>query len=418
MVSVETSQAHEMLGQHQTNVCSNFSLNVRTPLGSIHQLVKNNSLSSRYSTQFNGECQTKLSSRHWQHSRSGDSCHVRLMQRDTRNVTSKTNTYAYIEYPSSSHIHLKCEGKQTMTRRPSVMLKSNKEKFPTQSDQSPEHIQRMLLLKKNPKLNCKKELEMDAASTLCSLSLIQPRVNGKECIERTTEGCCESFVRASRKSGEYYPTRLSMPNDESELNSLHCFVRQELLELFIVPDKEASEFAHSFTGSLDDDSGGEYTNNNDIITSARDSPNMPTRNVSTLTDNDKSNSFLHERRVGFRCVHCAHLHPKPSSISSKDIDVRYSTELDLVVLQNPNSPMNVFYPKSLAELYRLVCKWQRVHFKKCKHIPPPVRRMYQHLKATDKTRGKTKYWVSSAIQLGLVDSIKPRGGIRYDSTKC
>ena len=68
-------------------------------------------------------------------------------------------------------------------------------------------------------------------------------------------------------------------------------------------------------------------------------------------------------------------------------------------------------------MHYLVCKWQRIHFKKCRHIPLTVKKVYHHLKVSDKTRGKTSYWVSSAIELGLVDDNAPRGGLKYDTTK-
>jgi hypothetical protein len=42
-----------------------------------------------------------------------------------------------------------------------------------------------------------------------------------------------------------------------------------------------------------------------------------------------------------------------------------------------------------------------------------VREGYSHLKESDRTRGKTRYWVSSARRLGLVDVDSERGGICF-----
>jgi hypothetical protein len=84
-------------------------------------------------------------------------------------------------------------------------------------------------------------------------------------------------------------------------------------------------------------------------------------------------------KVGIRCVHCSHL---PRSL---------------------RVPYSHVYPKSIRDLYRQVCTWQRIHFRKCKHIPQDVNKKYWKLKHNDKTRGKTSYWASSARDIGLVD---------------
>lgn len=39
---------------------------------------------------------------------------------------------------------------------------------------------------------------------------------------------------------ESYPTRLALPNDHVKLNKLHCFVREELLEVFVLNDDSQS----------------------------------------------------------------------------------------------------------------------------------------------------------------------------------
>ena len=161
--------------------------------------------------------------------------------------------------------------------------------------------------------------------------------------------------------------RLALPEDAQELNSLHCFVRAELLELFALPG------AHDEIASFDKESAHSRSSNR------RNNTNVQGRNCSG--------------RVGLRCVYCAHLPRRARS----------------------GSTMSSFYPKSLTDIYRSVCTWQRIHFRSCRHIPPQVREGYAHLKDSDRTRGKTRYWVSSARRLGLVDVDSDRGGICFAS---
>jgi hypothetical protein len=146
-----------------------------------------------------------------------------------------------------------------------------------------------------------------------------------------------------------YPTRLCMPCDNSKLNTLHCFLRSELLEIFVVEKSRNKSPTHSPGSSVG--------------------------------------------RVGLRCVHCA--------MVRKERDDR------------DEAPMAVFYPKSVAEIYRLVTSWQRCHLRKCRNLPPTVRSRWQMLRDNDKSRGKTHYWVTSAKRLGLVDCNSRAGGVRF-----
>jgi len=148
----------------------------------------------------------------------------------------------------------------------------------------------------------------------------------------------ETESKADSANNRLKPLRLGVPADSDKLNSLHCFVRSELLELFVA-------------------------------------------------DNDKSLDAV--ARVGIRCVHCARA----------------------PLTDAPN--MASFFPKSLQDIYRSVCTWQRVHFQACEHIPHEIRETYLRLKAHDKTRGKTSYWVTSALQLGVSDMGTKREGICF-----
>mmetsp|Transcript_24742 Transcript_24742/g.36862 ORF Transcript_24742/g.36862 Transcript_24742/m.36862 type:complete len:183 (+) Transcript_24742:1041-1589(+) len=108
-------------------------------------------------------------------------------------------------------------------------------------------------------------------------------------------------------------------------------------------------------------------------------------------------------RVGFRCVHCAHTERR-----RKMNNARKTTGKEQY---DPHcTRMSSFYPESVSDLYRLVCLWQSCHFRKCRNIPPAVRDTYQNIKQGRKTLGKTRYWVSSAEKLGLVDIPKTKEG--------
>lgn len=148
---------------------------------------------------------------------------------------------------------------------------------------------------------------------------------------------------------ENFPTRLALPHDDAKLNSLHCFLRSELLEVFVVRKSSHKSPTHSPGSSVG--------------------------------------------RVGLRCVHCAMVRKHQGT--------------------NDEAPMAVFYPKSIAEIYRLVTSWQRCHLRKCRNLPPAVRSKWQSLRETDKSRGKTHYWITSAREIGLQDCQSRAGGIRF-----
>jgi len=149
---------------------------------------------------------------------------------------------------------------------------------------------------------------------------------------------------------ENYPRRLALEHDEQKLNSLHCFIREELLEIFVVQKSATKSRMHSPGSSVG--------------------------------------------RVGLRCVHCA-------------IERQRTKE------NRDEAPMAVFYPKSIDEIYRLVTSWQRCHLRKCRNLPPELRSRWQSLRETERSRGKTQYWVTSAYEIGLVNCQSRGGGIRF-----
>ena len=151
-----------------------------------------------------------------------------------------------------------------------------------------------------------------------------------------------------------YPKRLALPQDRSLLNSLHCYIRANLLEIFVI-----------------------------------ETTKLKTPNLSPSTS---------VGRVGFRCVHCAEAR-KRTGISQNE------------------APMAVFYPKSVSEIYRMVTSWQRCHLRKCRNMPPSVRTEWEEIRETDKSRGKTAFWVISAKEIGLVDCPSRAGGVRFAPIK-
>lgn len=150
--------------------------------------------------------------------------------------------------------------------------------------------------------------------------------------------------------------RLAAPNDREELNSLHCFVRSELLEVFVLKDSKAT---------------GDEANEN------------------RRKNNHKIKPGNQIQRVGIRCVHCGN---KPKC-------------------QRVGTSMSTFFPKSLQDIYRGVCTWQRIHFQACKHIPNELKELYKHLKDSDRSRGKKAHWIQSAHDMGFRNVDENRNGI-------
>ena len=175
---------------------------------------------------------------------------------------------------------------------------------------------------------------------------------------------------------------------------LHQFVRKDLLEIFVVP-KAASSENDSDSDDEEDSDDDEEEEGNTYSRSSRSSKkkssnatkppprrlvtrrrSIPISNTVTSTN---SNAHRHyPGRVGLRCVHCSSVR-RASSKTSKA----------------------AFYPLRLKNIYREVCAWQRIHFKNCKHVPAGVRERYDHYKQIDTSRGKVRYWETSAKRIGL-----------------
>lgn len=217
--------------------------------------------------------------------------------------------------------------------------------------------------------------------------------------------------RPSSYVGRPFANRLAMQDDPQELNSLHCFVRAELLEIFTVPgpsldspqssrqicakpdDGSLSEEDEDHQDDAEDDDDDEDITTGDLAGRSAFAQCLTPSSLAKSNKLSISSSRLFPGRVGLRCVFCGTLHRRERSTGAT---------------------MSSFYPRSVSDIYRSVCTWQRVHFRRCGHVPEETRKVYHELKEKDRTRGKTKYWIKSALELGLVnvDGLG-KSGIRF-----
>lgn len=209
---------------------------------------------------------------------------------------------------------------------------------------------------------------------------------------RQQSSSATSNQRTTMSSRSLLPTSLALASDHRHVNKLHAFVRSELLELFQVPfhqydedyddDEEEEQDEYDHDNSCSSAPSSNAKNTTTLLLSRRRTRNTPckTTRESFKAKTSYASSPRHfPGRVGLRCVYCANV-PKKDQQS-----------------------MPYFYPKGLSDLYRSTCTWQRVHFKNCSYIPSSVKRKYYNLKESDKTRGKTAYWISSGKEVGLID---------------
>jgi len=172
----------------------------------------------------------------------------------------------------------------------------------------------------------------------------------------------KSFNKVSRKVMEdpsllvlFKDMRLSHAEDDQHLNSLHCFVRSTLLEVYVLQCKSAK---------------------------------------STSDENENQNTSDEESQnvVGIRCTQCGFL-PRED--------------------RGTGQTMSSFFPKTVGEIYRGVCTWQRIHFPLCQHMPEDYRTEYKIRKERDLTRGRKYHWIKSALDLGLRNIDLERSGMTY-----
>ena len=187
------------------------------------------------------------------------------------------------------------------------------------------------------------------------------------------------------------PARLALDNvqESKHVNSLHQFVRAELLDIFSIPLARAqNEHSVPSKRSLRSNSNtpkrGNSASRLASVSPPSNSPSNPSHSSSY------SSARQYPGRVGLRCIYCIHTPKKKQT------------------------PAASFFPKNCADIYRQTCNWQRVHCQQCSSIPLSVKNKYMQLKQNDKTRGKTKYWETSAKAIGLEDDREGRNGIVWN----
>ena len=123
--------------------------------------------------------------------------------------------------------------------------------------------------------------------------------------------------------------------------------------------------------------------------------------TSTIAKPPAPSTFL---RVGFRCVFCA--------MTQRQQAERAARHGGRAPPLRGIAPMGTFYPKNVSDIYNLASRFQRIHLKECRYVPPTIRKQIDDIKKNDKSRGRKDYWAKSAKTIGLVDDEKGRG-IRF-----
>lgn len=218
------------------------------------------------------------------------------------------------------------------------------------------------------------------------------------------EQYCISHVQPGSNTNEdaeslIHPNRLAIDDDAEEVNKLHQYVRRELLEIFVIPqqtssDADSDDEEEEEAGKMDDEATDDDDDNDedqiDVKVAPKELSNGTTlRSLVTRRRSIEVTTVpppcittaqrYYPGRVGLRCTYCASIRRKSTTKAA-------------------------FYPLRLKNIYREVCAWQRIHFKNCLHVPDGVRERYDHYKRIDTSRGKVRYWESSAKKIGLVNN--------------
>lgn len=144
------------------------------------------------------------------------------------------------------------------------------------------------------------------------------------------------------------PLPLAMASDKDWLTPLHCFVRRHCVEVFCATT-------------------------HDVAT-----PSKGKRKPITVG------------QVGIRCPHCQRHNDGPSGQREKG---------------------SVYYPTTISSVYNATMNLLQRHLHSCPKVPADVMQRYHSLKADDARSGTSKkYWIESALSLGLVDT---PNGIRF-----
>ena len=150
-------------------------------------------------------------------------------------------------------------------------------------------------------------------------------------------------------STDYFPLAL-LPEDEKWLTPLHCFVRQYCAEVFVATAADV------------------------------EAPCMGKRSPVSVG------------QVGIRCPYCS---PKneETRASGLGFDVARSRENGVV------------FPSIVSRIYNATINLLQRHLRTCSFVPPAVLARYDELKASNARSGASKkYWVESALRMGLYDT--------------
>ena len=148
------------------------------------------------------------------------------------------------------------------------------------------------------------------------------------------------------------PMPLAMDSDKDWLTPLHCFVRKCCVEVFTASEQDVA------------------------------------------TPSKGKRKPIQVGQIGIRCPHC-HVF---------DASTQRSRERG-----------SVYYPTTISSIYNATMNLLQRHLHSCPAVPQDIMRRYETLKADDARSGTSKrYWVESALSLGLVDT--PHG-IRYSALR-
>lgn len=154
-------------------------------------------------------------------------------------------------------------------------------------------------------------------------------------------------------AADYFP--LCLPEDETWLTPLHCFVRKYCVEVFVATPEDVA------------------------------APCMGKRNP------------VNAHQVGIRCPYCS-----PERLVGKinEIDIARARENGVV------------FPSLISRIYNATINLLQRHLRTCAFVPPEILARYEELKQSSARSGASKkYWADSAAKLGLVDTMH---GIRLD----
>ena len=149
------------------------------------------------------------------------------------------------------------------------------------------------------------------------------------------------------------PLPLAMSTDKDWLTPLHCFVRKHCVEVFCATEADVA------------------------------APSKGKRKP------------IQVGQIGIRCPHC---HPNSPSMLNKKGS---SNE----VVGKARERGSVYYPTTIASIYNATMNLLQRHLHSCTAVPQEVMSRYETLKSDDARSGTSKkYWIESALSLGLVDT--------------